>query len=537
MTDIDIKFHSIKLSSTSRRLDFIAGGNKNINTQLLPKPNLAVQRKTSLTNKKSLALTPPTTQLSPTNAPPIQYQKPRSFEGPNDSKSDRSVVPPKGSDRKTKSDEFKKESKFEEPETPYKQTENMFETPMVKFQMPPMMRGARMLNSRTQGTVQKSARLPVTDKDLRPQKILFTTPITVSRPPLSTRLIGNNESISLSIDNSVMGDHKHMLSPVKELKKKSLNLDNDDDVENVDQPNEQQSDKKTIVINDKSYTIQSKIGSGGSSSVFLVLNTTTNTECALKIVHLQGDRSVIEGYLNETKLLARLQGNINVVKLFDYQHLPNQSILYMVMEKGDSDLNEILNRYKHKNDNLPLYLLVSYWYQILQSVEYIHMNGVIHSDLKPANFLVVNGRLKLIDFGIASNISMDSTSIIKYSQAGTFNYISPEALIDTSTEASPIAKFRQPKIKISTKSDVWSLGCIFYLFLYRKTPFEHIKNYCMKATVITNPQTEIDYPNLPYFYPPMLLEMVQKCLRHNPKQRLSVSELLDYPFDKIIKIN
>jgi serine/threonine-protein kinase TTK/MPS1 len=99
---------------------------------------------------------------------------------------------------------------------------------------------------------------------------------------------------------------------------------------------------------------------------------------------------------------------------------------------------------------------MKYWHQMLQAVNYIHQNGVIHSDLKPANFLMIDGRLKLIDFGIASNIAIDSTSIIKFSQAGTFNYISPEALIDTSSGDSP-STHHQPKIRLSTKSDVSSL--------------------------------------------------------------------------------
>lgn len=53
---------------------------------------------------------------------------------------------------------------------------------------------------------------------------------------------------------------------------------------------------------------------------------------------------------------------------------------------------------------------------------------MIHSDLKPANFLLVCGRLKLIDFGIASSISSDATSVERAQAAGTYSYISPEAL-------------------------------------------------------------------------------------------------------------
>lgn len=176
----------------------------------------------------------------------------------------------------------------------------------------------------------------------------------------------------------------------------------------------------------------------------------------------------------------------------------------MVMEKGDSDLRRVIESYKHQ---LPLHMLMNFWYQMLESVHHIHQKDVIHSDLKPENFLMVNGRLKLIDFGISSNMAVDSTSIIKYSQVGTFNYISPETLMDTSTGNSPMRTKNQPKIKISKKSDVWSLGCILYAMIYKKTPFAHIKNVYAKMQAITDPKTPIEYAKPPNYYPEMLVEV------------------------------
>ncbi|XP_055608291.1 dual specificity protein kinase Ttk [Uranotaenia lowii] len=395
------------------------------------------------------------------------------------------------------------------------------------------------------------------ENEFKSQKILFATPLStgLARPPVSA-----NDSLSLSLVDTPIKSKDRPLSPIKEQIRPSKRSTEDlfpstpapekrlspeprdvppksneiagSSKESLPTVMPESKPSHIVTINGKDYQIMKKLGSGGSSSVFLAKQSKTGLECALKLVNLEGDASLVEGYLNETKLLAKLQGNENVVALYDYYHIPDSNQLFLVMEKGDSDLHKILQNYRK---DIPLFSLMQIWYQMIQCVHYIHEHGVIHLDLKPANFLMVKGRLKLIDFGIASNIAYDSTSIMKFSQAGTFNYISPEALIDTSTESSPISA--QPKIRMSKKSDIWSLGCILYLLLYKQTPFAHIKNIHTKVNIITNPNTVIEYPSLPSYYPPMLLEMLQKCLRYDPKSRASTAELLEYPFDMVIPLS
>jgi hypothetical protein len=183
--------------------------------------------------------------------------------------------------------------------TPYAQpAEHQFVTPQVKTFQTMRLQSSRVKSS------QKTL-----DNQFRSQKILFTTPIAVSsRPPVALSI--KNDSICLSLEDTPEKStqilkpqtaHKNHLSPIKESSAGK----------------EPAKDVQMLTINHKQYVIDKKIGSGGSSSVFLARQTCSDLECAVKCVNLEGDASVVEGYLNETRLLAKLQGNVNVVKLYD----------------------------------------------------------------------------------------------------------------------------------------------------------------------------------------------------------------------------
>ncbi|KAJ8734340.1 hypothetical protein PYW07_014891 [Mythimna separata] len=177
---------------------------------------------------------------------------------------------------------------------------------------------------------------------------------------------------------------------------------------------------------------------------------------------------------------------------------------------------------------LPPALVLHYWEEMLHAVNYIHEHGVIHADLKPANFLLVCGRLKLIDFGIASAISSDATSVVRSQATGTYSYISPEALMGGAGGYGVANGDGSAPIKISFRSDVWSLGCILYSMVYGRTPFGHIPNLAKLAAVL-DPNHRIDYPPVEHL-PRTLIAALKWCLTYNARARPSVRELLSIPY-------
>ncbi|KAJ3597367.1 hypothetical protein NHX12_000895 [Muraenolepis orangiensis] len=273
---------------------------------------------------------------------------------------------------------------------------------------------------------------------------------------------------------------------------------------------------ESITIKGKQFFILKMIGRGGSSKVYQVLDQKKQLY-AVKYVDLEeADPQTVEGYKNEIEHLNRLQQHSDqIIKLYDYEI--TDRCIYMLMECGNLDLNTWL---RNRKTVIPLERKL-YWKNMLEAVHTIHKHGIVHSDLKPANFVIVNASLKLIDFGIANRIQPDVTSIMKDSQVGTLNYMPPEAIYGTSSQSGKASS------KISPKGDVWSLGCILYCMTYGRTPFQSITNQIAKLHAIVDPSYKIEFPDIAEGD---LLDVLKKCLLRNPRERISIAELLDHSY-------
>ncbi|KAF7291555.1 TTK protein kinase [Mycena chlorophos] len=308
------------------------------------------------------------------------------------------------------------------------------------------------------------------------------------------------------------------------------------------QPQQQQQQQQarsngTFVVNKKVYARLDMIGKGGTSRVFRVLSTPNYTEMyAIKRVSLdRTDAETMSGYMNEIALLKRLAGNSRIIRLIDSEVRAgsggSRGHLFLVMECGEIDLAKLIG--EQLKEPLNMVWVAYYWQQMLQAVDVIHEEKIVHSDLKPANFVLVKGQIKLIDFGIANAIANDTTNIQRDHQLIT----------------------GMRRLKVGRASDVWSLGIILYQMIYGHPPFQHLSVY-QKMKAIPDQEYAITYPEytapiLPSPKPSgsssspsgsstppkraehlkrrvgrAVIESMKQCLKRNPKERALIPELL-----------
>lgn len=363
--------------------------------------------------------------------------------------------------------------------------------------------------------------------------------------PSSKRIPLNNIS-NITSKKMDFADNFRKPKPPKQIPTDQVPISLHKDVhsqESMGQPMEATKKKKCITIGGHLYEKLELIGRGGSSKVYKVRSLITNRILAIKkVTYDQFDEACVKGFKGEIDLLLKLKNANRVVELVDYAM--SEGSIYLVMECGEIDLAHVLQNRLSEGNALDYEFVKYHSIEVLRCVQAVHDAGIVHSDLKPANFLFMKGTLKIIDFGIANAVPDHTANIYRESQIGTPNYMAPEALVEVSQafpglpvpESGNYMHTQQQKNtwKVGKPSDVWSCGCIIYQMIYGKPPYGGYSGN-QRVMAIMNPQVKIQYPNTGLGnvkVPQSAIELMQKCLLRNPHERWTVEECLNSDFLK-----
>merc|ERR550519_485360 len=112
--------------------------------------------------------------------------------------------------------------------------------------------------------------------------------------------------------------------------------------------------EQILVVRGKRYRVMKLLGKGGSSRVYEAFDELRNQVVAIKRVNLEeADDETTKGYINEIGMLEKLQGEDRIVRLFDHETVEEENVLFVIMEKGDTDLASLLKKYASKEEITP----------------------------------------------------------------------------------------------------------------------------------------------------------------------------------------
>ena len=252
------------------------------------------------------------------------------------------------------------------------------------------------------------------------------------------------------------------------------------------------------------YEILKMLGEGGMGAVYKAKDRELDRLVALKVIRpeLAGHPSILARFKQEL-ILARKITHRNVIRIFDLGVFEGLRFITMEFIEGH-DLASLLEERKFTPEET-----VKILRQVCAALEAAHVEGVVHRDLKPQNIMLEsNGRVVVMDFGLAR--SMEATGM---TQAG--------ALMGTPAYMSPEQAKGMPA---DERSDIFSVGIIFYQMLTGVVPFEAdtaLASMLLRTQAPPPPPIQVN-PNVP----PPLNDIVLKCLAVNLADRYQSSALL-----------
>jgi len=251
------------------------------------------------------------------------------------------------------------------------------------------------------------------------------------------------------------------------------------------------------------YQVIERVGKGGMGVLFRGMDPVLDREVAIKLMLVdfsEDEEQLRPRFYVEARAAAKLQHR-NIVTVFEFAEEGNTPYIVMEFLRGTSLAARMVSP-------LPLSLdaKLDIIAQLCDALHYAHEQGVVHRDVKPANvFLLTDGTVKLLDFGIAK---MSSSGLTRQGDVlGSASYMSPEQVRGSDA--------------VDGRADIFSCGVVLYELLSGRKPFEADQPTATIVKILHDPPRAIEtlVPDLPA----QLVAAVNRALAKDPADRYATA--------------
>ncbi|XP_059163797.1 mitogen-activated protein kinase kinase kinase 2-like [Physella acuta] len=271
--------------------------------------------------------------------------------------------------------------------------------------------------------------------------------------------------------------------------------------------------QKNKVLSDdfpKEFTLEEQIGQGAFGTVHLVIDKCGKYEhkFVAKRIDLKKQENIVIRK-REAEILMKIRHR-RIVQFHGFQCKTNEILIFLeYLTKGT--LASFISRSGKLGEQITRHFTI----QILDGVDYLHQNKILHRDIKGNNILMEDDmNIKITDFGISEFIEGEGVS----TEIGTVRYMAPEVVY---TEGGKI-------INYTSRADIWSVGCTVIEMLTGKPPNSSVPT---PLAIFRTATSEPPHYQLPPSSSVYLQEFVDKVLQRESNQRPTAGWLLKYdPF-------
>jgi serine/threonine-protein kinase len=249
------------------------------------------------------------------------------------------------------------------------------------------------------------------------------------------------------------------------------------------------------------YRLVEPLGRGGMASVYKAERR--GEMCALKrpLAAFLDEPEFLERFLREAEI-GRTLHHPNIVRILERGEVAGVPYFTMELVAGET-LQARLRRVGALEPRAAAGVMA----QVAEALDYAHSKGVVHRDLKPSNIMVLaDDTARVMDYGIARARRFEGLTVTG-SFLGSPEYVAPEAIEGQETDA---------------RSDLYSLGVVFYEALAGRRPFSGDTPFAILRKHLTEPPPALS--SLRPGIPPALEQMVLRLLSKRPEERYAAAE-------------